>query len=145
MDALSKFKDLGIKWKLMSMSFLIVLISVVGVGYFSYDVARNQAHNSIEHITVSQVEGVGLFAQATYQELEQYDANIENQAKSMVNSQANVLAHFINGFEGDDERLKDIISKVRVGDTGYVWVIDYDGNYVVSLNRQRDGENIWGG
>lgn len=41
------------------------------------------------------------------------------------------------------EELKDEIAKQRIGDTGYIYVLDSKGNYIVSKERKRDGENIW--
>lgn len=40
--------------------------------------------------------------------------------------------------------LMDQIKKIAVGKTGYVYVLDSKGNYVVSKSGKRDGENIWG-
>jgi methyl-accepting chemotaxis protein len=39
--------------------------------------------------------------------------------------------------------LRQHIMATKVGDTGYVYVIDSRGQYVVSLDGKRDGENIW--
>ena len=46
------------------------------------------------------------------------------------------------------EALLDRISQMVIGKTGYVFILDGSegekrGNYVLSLKRQRDGENIW--
>ncbi len=44
------------------------------------------------------------------------------------------------------ESLKTVmaeIQKVKVGKTGYVFVLDSKGNYVISKDNKRDGENIW--
>lgn len=38
--------------------------------------------------------------------------------------------------------LRQTIMDVVVGKTGYVWVIDSQGNYVISKKGERDGENI---
>jgi len=39
--------------------------------------------------------------------------------------------------------LRQSIMDVRVGDTGYVYVLDGKGNYVISQGGKRDGENLW--
>ena len=39
--------------------------------------------------------------------------------------------------------LMDEIKKIAVGKTGYVYVLDSKGNYVLSKSGKRDGENIW--
>jgi len=39
--------------------------------------------------------------------------------------------------------LRQAIMDIKVGETGYVYVLDSQGNYVVSQNGKRDGECIW--
>jgi methyl-accepting chemotaxis protein len=39
--------------------------------------------------------------------------------------------------------LRDSILKIVVGKTGYAWVVDSQGNYVISQHGRRDGENIF--
>ena len=39
--------------------------------------------------------------------------------------------------------LRQAIIKTKVGKTGYVFVLDSKGNYVISQDGKRDGENIW--
>lgn len=41
------------------------------------------------------------------------------------------------------EDLKTKIAAVKTGKTGYIYVLDSAGNYVVSSQRKRDGENVW--
>jgi methyl-accepting chemotaxis protein len=40
--------------------------------------------------------------------------------------------------------MREALLKMKIGQTGYVWVIDSQGNYVLSKNGARDGENILG-
>ncbi len=39
--------------------------------------------------------------------------------------------------------LRQEIRNIKVGKTGYVFVLDSKGNYVISSGGKRDGENIW--
>ena len=39
--------------------------------------------------------------------------------------------------------VREHITKTLIGDTGYIYVLDSKGNYIVSQNGERDGENIW--
>ncbi|MGA1874452.1 MAG: methyl-accepting chemotaxis protein [bacterium] len=39
--------------------------------------------------------------------------------------------------------LKDELRKLKIGKNGYIYVLDSKGNYIVSKDGQRDGENIW--
>jgi methyl-accepting chemotaxis protein len=38
--------------------------------------------------------------------------------------------------------LRQALMNIKIGDTGYVWVLDSRGNYVISQDGKRDGENI---
>lgn len=35
------------------------------------------------------------------------------------------------------------LADLVIGKTGYIYILDEEGNYVLSYQRQRDGENIW--
>ncbi len=39
--------------------------------------------------------------------------------------------------------LRKAIEKIKVGKTGYVYVIDSSGKYIISQHGKRDGEDIW--
>ncbi len=41
------------------------------------------------------------------------------------------------------DALRQAIMDVKVGQTGYVFVLDSKGNYVISAGGKRDGESIW--
>lgn len=41
------------------------------------------------------------------------------------------------------EPVKETIDALKVGSTGYVYILNSRGTYIVSENRQRDGENLW--
>jgi methyl-accepting chemotaxis protein len=43
----------------------------------------------------------------------------------------------------DTEALRKAIMNVKVGQTGYVYILDTKGNYVVSKDGKRDGECVW--
>ncbi|MBL8966096.1 MAG: Cache 3/Cache 2 fusion domain-containing protein [Spirochaetaceae bacterium] len=62
------------------------------------------------------------------------------------------LDHILGGVLGmvdvigpgaDDARVRAEIQKIKVGETGYVYVLDSKGKYLVSQNGKRDGEVIW--
>ena len=46
--------------------------------------------------------------------------------------------------ERDDQKVRQAIMDIVVGKTGYVFVLDAQGNYVISKGGARDGENIIG-
>jgi methyl-accepting chemotaxis protein len=41
------------------------------------------------------------------------------------------------------ERIKGIVERIKIGNTGYVFVLDRQGTYIFSKGGTRDGENIW--
>jgi|GEM_PF-722380 len=45
--------------------------------------------------------------------------------------------------ELSDERWKELLASSVIGQTGYVYIIDYNGNYILSKGRKKDGERIW--
>ncbi len=50
---------------------------------------------------------------------------------------------FVGIKEQSVASLRQQILNTKVGSTGYVYVLDSKGNYVISQNGQRDGENVW--
>jgi len=50
----------------------------------------------------------------------------------------------VSGSSTDEKSLRAEIMGIKVGDSGYVYVLDASGHYVVSQGGKRDGELIWG-
>ena len=42
-----------------------------------------------------------------------------------------------------NQKLREEIMDITVGDTGYVYVLDTQGRYIISQNGERDGESVW--
>ncbi|OHB53934.1 MAG: hypothetical protein A2Y12_12135 [Planctomycetes bacterium GWF2_42_9] len=65
--------------------------------------------------------------------------------KPILSSDNKVLGMLYVGIPQENTTtLRKAISKIKVGKTGYVYVIDSAGNYIISMNGKRDGESIWG-
>jgi len=45
--------------------------------------------------------------------------------------------------ESSAESLRESILKTKVGETGYIFILDSKGTYIISKNGDRDGESIW--
>ena len=62
----------------------------------------------------------------------------------LKDSEGKICGILYVGVKEDDyqEVLKNEISKLVVGKTGYVFILNDAGDYVLSLKRKRDGENI---
>ncbi|MCB1195366.1 methyl-accepting chemotaxis protein, partial [bacterium] len=55
---------------------------------------------------------------------------------------ASIIYNLCSTWKGDSESLKDVLSSFSVGKTGYIFVLSYDGKYIVSKNRSADGKDI---
>ncbi len=50
---------------------------------------------------------------------------------------------FVGVREDSATSLRKAIMRIKVGQTGYVYVLDSKGHYIISKDGKRDGENIW--
>jgi methyl-accepting chemotaxis protein len=70
-------------------------------------------------------------------------------SEHMVSLSKNANEMILLSLENNDNRALALeaaykrISDIYVGESGYMFVLDKEGNYIVSKDRARDGENIW--
>jgi methyl-accepting chemotaxis protein len=140
---MKKIGDLSIKWQLMAVCIALVTIPVVALGYLSYTASAADTYHQIEERLEQQSLQLELFVKSVYSEIQANNESVQAQARAIVSSEAEAVYRFISTYQGDNETLKNTIAAIKVGQTGYVYVLDYSGNYVVSKGRTRDGENIW--
>jgi methyl-accepting chemotaxis protein len=138
-----KLNDISIRWQLMVICILLVAVPVATLGIMSYRNVQSETYSQIEERLQQQALQLNLLVESTYTEIEENKKKNEEMAQSIVSSQAEALARFMAGWDGKTEALKDSIADIKVGETGYIWVLDYQGDYIVSQNRQRDGESLW--
>ena len=115
-------------------SIILIIILSLFVGAYGYQAMQKGGPEGID-------------GQAELQE-----EMIKKAAKDIITAQTNVTYELIQKALDDndgtlsDEESEDILNRLSrhtVGKTGYVWILDYEGNYVLSKNRERDGEDIW--
>jgi len=63
--------------------------------------------------------------------------------KPIYDADRNVIGVLYVGMRQHDERTRQAIMDTVIGETGYVYVLDRTGHYVISKNGERDGENVW--
>lgn len=62
----------------------------------------------------------------------------------MTDSDGRIIAVLYVGVPEESARsLRRQIMEIKVGESGYVYVLDREGRYVISKDGKRDGENIW--
>lgn len=138
-----ELKNISIKWQLMATCILLVTVPVVILGILSYRTTRIETYDQIEVRLQQQALQVKLLANSVYSEIQANLRSSEEEARKIVGSQADALVQFLAAWQGSEEELKDTIASIKVGSTGYIWILDYEGNLILSQGRNSDGKNIW--
>jgi len=118
------FRNLKIRTKIIGVTLFLVLISIMGFYYFSIHqfgkALRNLSEEDLEHL-VSNIYSMCRLQQEL----------IRAQGNSGLNISIN---------EQSTISLKDIITRIKVGKTGYVYVMDSNGT--LKVHPAKEGENI---
>lgn len=123
-----RFKNLSITSKNLIFAVLIPVIAIGGMGIISNNAIDDATYGHIENrLTTQAGDWRGFIATQA--------ADWESQNLSG------------SELEAQREQLKDFIADQDIGKTGYIWVLrgsgDQRGTYIVSKDRERDGENIY--
>ena len=140
---MKSFFNFTIKKQIYVNSFLLIVIPLLILAIFNYQILNSGTTKQIEDRLTEQALQIKMLVSTTYNEIKSMEREIDIQAKNIVKVQAEAISKFTDKFPGTDEELKEIISNIKVGKTGYIWVTDYEGNYIISLGRKRDGESIF--
>jgi methyl-accepting chemotaxis protein len=116
---MKSYFDLSIRWQLLIIMILIVSIPLLTLSLASYQIAKKQTYEEIEEQLSIQSE---LWATVT--------KTNANQATEETKAQLR-------------KQLLQQISEQKIGESGYIWVLNSKGDYILSADRIRDGENIW--
>lgn len=107
--------------KLIWLSILFVAVSLLIMGCVGYTFAKKAVYSNIEDQLQNEANDWKLLAQS-------YENLIEAQGEQ---TRADTIESF-----------KNLVAGQVIGESGYIWVADSDGVYVVSKDRLRDGEDI---
>ncbi len=138
-----QIKDISIKWQLMAICIFLVTIPVLTLGILSYRNTQTETFNQIQQRLEQQALQVKMLVKSTYEEIQANKASSDLLAKDIVGSQAAALSNFLKAWNGPVRELNDIITSIKVGETGYIWALDYDGNVIVSKDKQSIGTSLW--
>lgn len=143
--------DISIKWQLIAISIILIIIPVLILGVSSYNSAKSEIVVEIEDKLSQQSLNWDLMAENYVNQMKLLEKKEDEMIKDNVGSLSLAVksmlenADFTSGNSSENiNKLYDNIASIKVGETGYVFVLDLNGNYVVSKDRLRDGENIWG-
>ena len=138
----TKFNDLSIKWKLLIICVLLVSIPVVAAGTISYKSAEQETFRQIEERLQEQATQTEMFVSSVYSEIQTKKEDVNTQAESMVEAQAQAVYSFITKWTGTNTDLIEAVDEISVGETGYIWIVDYEGITVTTKNKELIGADM---
>lgn len=142
----------SIKLQIMTISIILIVLPVVSVGFLSYTSVQKTTIEAIEENlgkqSISWQNIASSYVMQIENILEREDELIRQQVAAISLDVKKMLEMTVEQYGPNPPpdiigNLYDKIASIQVGQTGYVYIIDKDGNYVVSKDRQRDGDNIW--
>lgn len=143
---------MGINFKLTLLSLMLVVIPCSIIGYVGYSASKTAYYNGINDRLKDQAKDWELLINAYNSEIDAQEKRVRASAENIVTAQAKMTYELISGalsvYDGKlpEDAKSDIFKRLNrntVGKTGYIWVLDYKGNYILSKGMQRDGENIY--
>ena len=145
-------RRINITTKLILLGLILVLIPGLIIGLVGYTAAKKAVYNGIEDRLQVNAKNWKLLIAEYDNKIKIQKENVRETAKDIVTAQAKSVNTFIDHeleeYEGtipkeEEEEIFEALNEETVGKTGYIWILDYKGNYVLSKGRQRDGENVW--
>ncbi len=143
-------QTVNLKW--VALCILSVVISVLVLGIAGYNAAETAIFAGVDDKLQEEANDWRLLAESYERAIVTQEEQARETAKDIVTTQAKMASELIQkslddnkGILSDSEK-EDILNRLSrhtVGKTGYVWILDYEGHYILSKDRERDGENIW--
>ncbi|WP_155592927.1 methyl-accepting chemotaxis protein [Lysinibacillus cavernae] len=128
----SLFQFRSIKAKLIAFSLLLLMVPLIILGFSSYQqskanlemVGKENLRNSVE-MTIAMIE--------------QFNQQVEAGNLSLEEAQEKVKIAILG--EKDSEGKRPINKNIKLGDNGYIFVVDQKGNSIAHPNIE--GTNVW--
>ena len=130
MKSLVQFRS--IKAKLIAFSLLLLMIPLIILGFLSYQ----QSKANLE--TVGK-ENLRNSVEMTIAMIEQFNQEVESGVLSLEEAQEKVKVAILG--KKDSEGKRPINKNIKLGDNGYIFVVDQKGNSVAHPNIE--GTNVW--
>ena len=129
----------------MILSFIaLATIPLLVLGMLAYHFAEKGIYNEVTDKLQTQVNFYKDLIEQNLHEAEVTTKTAEQNAEMIVKQQSQLIIKMIQSSDKrKTEDLKNDLAKYQVGKTGYIAVLDYDGNYIVSKERKTDGVNIF--
>lgn len=137
------FNNWKLKNKILVICLVLSIIPIIVLGIFSYNLASNALYDQIKEKLEIKVDQYNTLIKSNYKNIQSEVDSQKNEAKTIITQQSKLLIQLVKSSRSEsDERLLNSISRFVVGKTGYIFVLDYRGRYILSKDRLRDGEDI---
>ena len=134
-------KNMKISTKLMIILVSLVVVPLVVSGIIIYNTVYSALNTEVIDKLNTQVESYKNMVVATDKSMSLLETSSNKQLKNSITSSLDFVKEIINK-SGLNQQTLNTLSKIKIGKTGYIFVLDYNGNYVLSKNRASDGKNI---
>ncbi len=140
------------KGKLIFVVVLALAIAGLVLSIVSYGAVDAAVNRTMQERLMAQAKDWRIIVDAYDKNIKAYEENGQIQAKQITTVQVEMVYELIdtalldNGGvlpDNIEEDLLNRLSRHKVGESGYIYVVDYEGTYILSKDRARDGENIW--
>lgn len=136
--------SLSMKQKIMVSLIALATIPLLVLGLLAYHFAEKGIYTEVTEKLQSQVNFYRDLIDQNLHDAEETTKTAEQNAEMIVKQQAQLVVKMIQSSDKKKlEILKNELAQYQVGKTGYIAVLDYDGNYIVSKDRKTDGANIF--
>ncbi len=119
--------DLSIRWQLMVMCLLLVAVPVIILGTINYSIMERDIFGQVEEKIREQSLQFRTIIDSTMAQVDDRNQQVTDEAKSMVGAIGDGVYHFITSSSMPDERIYDVLGKIRIGETGYIYIMDEKG------------------
>ncbi len=140
----STFNKIILEKKIITICFIFALIVILVGGGISYMNARGALVTQIEDKLKYQVAILKkTFEKQLAQISDSIAGNIGNE--KTVLQQIKIVNDLINAnmATASNEKLKKLLSELKIGKFGYAYILNYEGVYVLSERGMFDGENAF--
>ena len=136
-------KNWNIKRKLYCSYIILGILPVCLLGIISYNKAQDGIYQLVKEKLQQQVEQYKDEIQHTLANSISEINSAKLLARNLVSQQTTLIQQTISQHRDTSlDTLKNQIGNLKVGKTGYVFVLSYDGHYIVSQARKADGKDV---
>ncbi len=140
----------SLMWQISLLYVVLLTFTLMSISFISFNSFKTETLNQIE---TQLGEDSISWEKYVYSNIGQVNKTLDREKElisdhiASISLNANRLLNLaLENVDNRDDAIEtafDSISKIDVSDSGYVYIIDKDGNYALSKGRIRDGENIW--